>query len=329
MEVMEKPGEVQMEARDQASDASATEVIKHKSTASDEEEFYDCLGDNYSVVKSESSEMAHGLKEDTPQGKTSAEDGECHPQCTAGDEADDVCGLSEMIKDVNMLDARTAENMTEESQYEEHEPLSDAKKEEQEEEEKRRVESALTDEEKEELRVEALKIKGEGNEEFKAGANSEAVRLYSKALSVCPLSASTERAILFANRAAALSRMEQTEAAIVDCTKALELNQSYMRARLRRAELQEKANKLDEALADYKEALTLDPNLGHARIAVQSLTERINERNDQMKKEMFDKLRELGDMTLRPFGLSTRNFQMQQDPKSGGYSVSFVQTPKD
>ena len=37
------------------------------------------------------------------------------------------------------------------------------------------------------------------------------------------------------------------------------------------------------------------------------------------------KLRELGDMCLKPFGLSTNNFQMQQDPASGSYSMNFVQ----
>lgn len=55
---------------------------------------------------------------------------------------------------------------------------------------------------------------------------------------------------------------------------AIELNPDYVRALLRRAELYEQTEKLDEALEDYKKVLERDPNQTSARQAcmVSSLT---------------------------------------------------------
>ena len=96
---------------------------------------------------------------------------------------------------------------------------------------------------------------------------------------------------------------------------AIDLNPDYVRALLRRAELHEQTEKLDEALEDYKKVLELDPSQTSARQAcmVSSLTpgthqtgtvslsnclslylsvsqrlpQQIQERNEKLKEEMM------------------------------------------
>lgn len=189
----------------------------------------------------------------------------------------------------------------------------------------RDIEESLTEEEKEERRQAAQSLKEEGNEMFKNGSYKTAIRTYSRALRTCPLKFKKERAIMYSNRAACKLRLEDKEEAIRDCTKALDLHPHYTKALLRRAELYEATDKLEDALKDFEKVLELDPSQHSARAACLRLPDQIKERNEKLKEEMMGKLKELGNMVLRPFGLSTNNFQLNQDPNTGGYSVNFVQ----
>lgn len=58
------------------------------------------------------------------------------------------------------------------------------------------------------------------------------------------------------------------DSAIADCTKAIELNSDYAKAYIRRAQLYEETEKLDEALEDFKKVLTFDPSHTEANYAI-------------------------------------------------------------
>lgn len=104
------------------------------------------------------------------------------------------------------------------------------------------------------------------------------------------------------------------------------------KALLRRARARSEAGgwqNLAGAEEDYR-ALDRVPGLGPAdrrtvRAQLGALPPRTKAAQEAETAEMWGKLRQLGDGILKPFGLSTQNFQMVQDEKTGGYSVNFSQ----
>lgn len=185
----------------------------------------------------------------------------------------------------------------------------------------------LTEEEIAERKLKSDSLKADGNTAYKSADYEKAVQLYTEALDICPKSLKEERSVLYSNRSAANLQQDLKDQAITDCTESLKLNDTYLKPLIRRAKLHEDTDKLDESLADYQRILEIDPGYAEARSIIPRLNVKIEQRNEKMKEEMLGKLKDLGNMILRPFGLSTRNFQMQQDPGTGSYSVNFNQNP--
>nr|XP_026486770.1 tetratricopeptide repeat protein 1 isoform X2 [Vanessa tameamea] len=176
----------------------------------------------------------------------------------------------------------------------------------------------LTDDQKSERRSIAETLKTMGNLAFKNEEYERSIDKYTEALKICPLQFNEQRAVLYCNRSAAKLKLERYKHAIKDCTKAVELDDKYVKAYYRRAQCYEITEKLDESLEDYKQMLLIDPSHKEAQSAMVRLPPLIAERNDKLKSEMLDKLKDLGNMILKPFGLSTQNFQMEQDPETKG-----------
>ncbi|XP_073963755.1 tetratricopeptide repeat protein 1-like [Choristoneura fumiferana] len=183
----------------------------------------------------------------------------------------------------------------------------------------------LTDDQKAERQVIAEELKVAGNLAFKDEQFERSIEKYTEGLKICPLSFPQQRAVLYCNRSAAKMKLLKYSRAVKDCSRAIELDDKYLKAYIRRAQSYEATDKLDESLADYKKILELDPSHKEAQKACIRLPPLIEEKNEKLKTEMLGKLKDLGNMILKPFGLSTDNFKLEQDGETKGYKINFKQ----
>ncbi|KAK4217747.1 Tetratricopeptide repeat protein 1 [Rhypophila decipiens] len=84
---------------------------------------------------------------------------------------------------------------------------------------------------------------------------------------------------------------------------------------------------LEDAQKDYQRLTTMD-NLSLAdkkivKAQLRALPPRMEEAKQKEIGEMWGKLKDLGNGLLKPFGLSTDQFNMVKDEKTGGYSLNF------
>ncbi|KAI8941399.1 hypothetical protein NX059_002622 [Plenodomus lindquistii] len=63
------------------------------------------------------------------------------------------------------------------------------------------------------------------------------------------------------------------------------------------------------------------------QVALRTLPTQLDEAKNAEMADMIGKLKQLGNGILKPFGLSTDNFQFNKDESSGGYSMNFNQNP--
>eukprot|EP00898_Chlorokybus_atmophyticus_P004709 jgi/Chlat1/5239/Chrsp33S05086 len=185
-------------------------------------------------------------------------------------------------------------------------------------------EAPMTEEERERLCQQAESLKAEGNAAYSQGDYERASSLYLQALEMAPPDA-PQRAIYHCNRAACLLQMEQYANAAKECSSAIKIDASYVKAYIRRANAYEKLDDIDKVYEDWKKVKELDPGNKQAIATVHKLEPRVMELREKQKEEMMGKLKDLGNTVLGKFGLSLDNFKTIKDPNTGSYSVSFQQ----
>ncbi|RSL45463.1 hypothetical protein CEP53_010785 [Fusarium sp. AF-6] len=118
-----------------------------------------------------------------------------------------------------------------------------------------------------------------------------------------------------------------------DAVKTLKANIQRIRSKslMRRARARSEAGgwqNLAGAEEDYKTLASKPESLAPAdlrivRTQLRQLPPRTKAAQEKEMGEMWGKLKDLGNGILKPFGLSTENFQMVKDEKTGGYSMNF------
>lgn len=179
----------------------------------------------------------------------------------------------------------------------------------------------LTDEER---LQQAEALKQEGNQLYIQGDLQEALGRYRQAAEAAPESAAVQRAIYHCNEAAVQLKLQAWTDAAKAASRAIELDDKYVKGYSRRATAYQELDDLEHALADYQKVAELS-NSPQVLQEVKRLTPIVEERREKLKEEMMGKLKDLGNTVLGKFGMSLDNFKAVQDPSTGSYSINFQQ----
>ncbi|KAF6724967.1 DnaJ-like protein subfamily C member 7 [Oryzias melastigma] len=112
----------------------------------------------------------------------------------------------------------------------------------------------------------ALKAKKEeGNHVFKNCSYDAAYQLYTEALAIDPNNIKTN-AKLYCNRATAGAKLKKFDQAIEDCTNAIKLDDTYIKAYLRRAQCYMDTELYEEAVRDYEKVYQTEKTSEHKQL---------------------------------------------------------------
>jgi len=102
------------------------------------------------------------------------------------------------------------------------------------------------------------KLKKEATDLFSAQNYKEAIERFSECLDLDPLNIQYNSTILF-NKAVAYSKVSMNKEALDDLSKAIEMNDDYTKAYVKRGEINLVLENYEEAVRDYERAKQLDP----------------------------------------------------------------------
>lgn len=123
----------------------------------------------------------------------------------------------------------------------------------------------------EQMHQKAIMEKEKGNEYFKKGQYDLAIECYSRGIQ-----AHSTNPMIIANRAMAYLKIQRFQEAEDDCTLALALDPTYVKAFMRRGTARMSLNRVSEAVEDFQRAVELEPKNKQAKTDLEQALMKLN-----------------------------------------------------
>lgn len=151
--------------------------------------------------------------------------------------------------------------------------------------------------------------KEKGNEFFKQGDYSNAMKHYTEAIQRNP-----DDAKLYSNRAACYTKLAAFDLGLKDCETCCRLDETFIKGWIRKGKILQVMQKSSEALTAYQKALEIDPNNAEALEGYRACTMAVHsDPKEVWKKAMHDP--EVQQILKDP-AMRVILEQMQNDPKA-------------
>lgn len=157
--------------------------------------------------------------------------------------------------------------------------------------------------------VKAEEEKEKGNEYFKKGDFSTAVKHYTEAINRNP-----DDPKLYSNRAACYTKLAAFDLGLKDCEMCTKLDDKFIKGWIRKGKILQGMQQPSKALTAYQKALEIDPTNGEANEGYRACTMAVHSNPEEVRKKAMNDP-EVQSILKDP-AMRMILEQMQSDPKA-------------